>query len=162
MITHFDIFLWLGILLAMFLSKRPKQGAVAIVAIIASAGVLIDYWFPKDLVESLGLWIEYFLASSLEATGAILLTFWATMLKKRADAQYFYLMAAFLLASSSVVVLFRNDVIVTQADYIFYAQLVAVLHLLTMLIFSDGIRNLARSTYDILSSNRSGLSNLRG
>lgn len=155
MITPFDLFLALGILLAMFLSEQPKRAVVAFVVLVQLVGVINDYLIPSG-------WLDYYIGSILESIGAMVIIFCTTYARNRFERGYFLLNAAFLWASAAIVPLFRYDIIVYHSDYVFYSQMVASLHLLAMLILSDGIRNFARSINDILSSNRSGISNLRG
>lgn len=154
MLTPFDIFLALGILLAMFWSDMPKKAVVAFIVCIHLSITAIDYFLTG--------WLEYYIASSTEALGAILIIFCARHAKNGFERKYFLLNAAFLWASAAIVPLFRYDIIIAHVDYVFYSQMVASLHLLAMLILSDGIRNFARSINDILSSDRSSISNLRG
>ena len=154
MITPFDIFLALGILLAMLLSDMPKKAVVAFVVCIHLSITTMDYFLTG--------WIEYYIASIAESIGAMLVISCTGYARNELERKYFLLNGAFLWASAAIVPLFRYDIIVAHVDYVFYSQMVATLHLLAMLILSDGIRNFARSIHDIFSSDRSSISNLRG
>ncbi len=153
----YHILLCLGILLAMFLSDMPKKAIVAFVVIIQICTAIMDYKLSGS--ES---WSPFYSASIAEALGAMLIIFCARYAKNGFERKYFLLNAAFLWASAAIVPLFRYDIIIAHVDYVFYSQMVASLHLLAMLILSDGIRKFARSINDILSSDRSSISNLRG
>lgn len=149
----FDLFIPIGILLAMFLSSEPKRSAIAFVVVINIAITATTYFMATG-------WAEFYLASMLESSGAIILVLAAMRLKVRKERMFFYLMAGMLLASSLMVPLFKYDVIVQHSSYMFISELIALIHLTTMLSFSDGIRNFAGNIRDSLIGDRGRTTNI--
>lgn len=138
----------------MLLSKQPKRGVAAFIALIQLSIVCVDF--------SLDGWIKYYVISSTESLGAILLIFCTKYARNRTDIIYFRLMSAFLLLSALTVPLFRYDLILYHKHYVIAFQIIACAHILIMLLFADGTRNLTRGISDSLHSIGSSLFGLRG
>ena len=150
MIADIDIIIPLGILLAMLLSNEPKKSAIAVIIFISLSIIAIDYFVTG--------WITLYLASIIESSGAIGLIIAARYLAEFKDRIFFRLMGLLLLLSSGVAGAFIFGY-TAHSNYVFISEVVAVIHLITMLSLSDGIRNFAGNMRDSLITSRGGFTN---
>lgn len=135
-VTPFDVLIFLGTLAAMLMATMPKRAVMASILLVTIWAMIFNSFFDG--------WSAFFALSMTEGMVAIAIIMWSRFQKFQADRRFFYIMAAFLWISAATVPLFRYDVI-NFKEYIALAQGLAVAHVLSMLMFSDGIRNLARN-----------------
>lgn len=128
----FDVFVFLAILLAMLLSRQPKRTAVALCALVTVVLMAIDHFSSG--------WIYYYSAIVIEFSALVVLLALARRYKKYQDRLFFRIMAAFLWGSTLVSVLFTFGYITEHSAYYEYASMVAFMHVVFMLVYSDGFR----------------------
>ena len=150
MIADIDFIIPLGILVAMFLSNEPKKSAIAVIIFISLSIIAIDYFLSG--------WITLYLASIIESSGAIGLILAARYLKEFKDRIFFRLMGLLLLLSSGVAYVFISGSI-AHSNYVLISEVVAVIHLITMLSLSDGIRNFVGNIRNIIIADRGRTAN---
>jgi len=131
-ITGFDIGLFLAVLLAMWVSKRPKQFAVEICAITLMTLIAADY--VMDGVDF------YYFALTTEGAAFTILMVIAVSLPVWSDRFFFRLMAAMFLVSCLVTWMYLYDW-TTHSLYVGLSHAVALLHVGIMLGYADGVRN---------------------
>jgi len=144
----FDAFVFIGLLVAMYLSSEPKKTSIAVVAYVALIIRALDYFFDG--------WIVMNMVSITESLGAILLLSYASTLKHHKDRVFFRMMSVFLLVSAATVPLYRYDIIYLHGDYVAISHAIALTHLTFMMIFSDGIGIVARNLRNNLFTHRRG------
>ena len=139
-VTAFDLIIFLGALTAMLLSSMPKKAVMALVVMVSIWGVGINMIFVPD--ESIHL------AGVIECVYALAIICFARFQRKRETRIFFWIMAGFLLLSTTVSQVFipLNDLgFMSQSQYVVTIRTVTLAHILSMLTFSDGIQNLVRS-----------------
>lgn len=135
MITDPDVFLFLGILLAMGLSKWPKQAMIGICALAFSSIVAVDFFLDG--------WAALYLAGNIQIAAFLGLVLFAIFIPaaKREDKLFYIAML-----SMFVVGIFHTWAYVIwkppHAEYVLFSRFVDVLHVILMLGFADGCRNL--------------------
>lgn len=145
MMELFDIGIFLGVLFAMLFSSQPKRSAMAVCVLVSLAGLIsgasVQYFSVPDLI--------YPIQSINEVSGALLLIALSRRLKKKKDRTFFYLMSGFLMTSCSLNSIYIPIYINVEAmefwPYLLAFKSVAVVHVITMLWFADGITNSVRN-----------------
>jgi hypothetical protein len=158
MFEFIDLAAPLGILLAMILSYEPKRSVIAFCWIIGMIMIGIDYMCYKGILES---WTFFYSAWGMEFAAFIGLLLVARQVKTQTDRFFTRLMGVFFFISSSVTLL-RIFKATTHPEYILLAELVAALHVLSMLGFSDGFRIVLTRIYDLFNDNGGDIPDLRG
>jgi hypothetical protein len=156
----FDIFIFLGVLLAMLFSSQPKKTAMAICLAVSLFGLGISagamYYQVPDMI--------YPLQAVNETCGALLILALSRQLQERKEKNFFMMMAGLLVMSSALNSIYPPIYIrvetMTFTPYLVLFKTIAVLHVFTMLMFADGITNLARSIRDNLLRRRFTRSNM--
>ena len=144
MITAFDAYLFITILLALALTKEPKKIAVlACVFVLGSIMALNVYLEPG--------WPFYYAATLIEITASFAMILGARVQVKRANRMYFRAMGAFFGLSVLVTFGLIMDVL-PFSSYLNMSHIVAFGHVTFMLGFSDGIGNAIQNIRDYLSS----------
>lgn len=144
----FDMVIFLGCLLAMFLSLMPKKFAISICLGVSLLGIAVNTaamyeWITVKMVYSLAGVVEFF-------SGLLLLLYVITLKMNSGDKVFFLLMALFLFLSCNLTMIFipilfdgyhpyHNYLTFEMYQGIFHT--IAVLHVLIMLVYSDGIRS---------------------
>ena len=149
----FDIFIFLGVLLAMLFSSQPKKTAMAICLAVSLFGLGISagtmYYQVPDMI--------FPLQAVNEVCGALLILGLSRQLQARKEKTFFIMMAGLLLMSSALNSIFPPIYIrvetMTFTPYLVLFKTIAVLHVFTMMMFADGITNFARSIRDNLLHN---------
>lgn len=141
-LTLFDVGIFLAILFAMLLSSMPNKLAMFICLAVSIAGLTVNGVIEAGYLGSESI---YPIAGVIETTAAIvLLVVGSRVIKHR---QFFYVMAGFLLASSALNSIYIPVFLYTDfLSYEFYTygfHIVAVLHVITMYAYSDGIGKIA-------------------
>jgi len=145
----FDIGIFLGVLFAMLLTSMPQKFAMSICLSVALLGILIN---SLAQLEYITVRAVFPLAGIAEVAAAFMLIMYGRIVWNRRDQVFFYLMAGFLLFSSAINLIFIPVYLYT--DYLTFGMYqaafhtIAVLHVLTMLGYSDGIRALFRDIRD--------------
>ena len=143
MITGFDAYLFIAILLALALTKEPKKIAVlACVFVLGSIMALNVYIEPG--------WSFYYAATLIEITASFAMILGARVQVKRANRMYFRAMGAFFALSVMVTFGLIMDV-VAFSSYLSMSHAVAFGHVTFMLGFSDGVGNSIQNLRDYLS-----------
>lgn len=145
MITLFDIWIFLGILLAMGISKMPKQYAMA-VSLYASMAIM-----GVNKVIGSGDYL-YWAIIGIESLCALLLIDFIRQLDRHSDRFFFRLMAG-MFCVAVLVHLACLTHIVPFAVYTHLWQAVAILHLAIMIWYADGPRSLIGS-WDLFGDSR--------
>ena len=142
MIDFFNIGIFLGVLFAMLLTSMPQKFAMSVCLGVALWGILIN---SAAAYEYISIRSVYPLAGIVEVASAFGLVLYARFITKRQDMIFFYLMSGFLLFSSAINLIFIPVYLYT--DYLTFGMYqvvfhtIAVLHVLVMGSFSDGIRS---------------------
>ena len=145
----FDMVMFLGCLLAMFMSTMPKKFAISVCLGVSLLGILIN---TADIYGLITIRMTFSLSGIVELLSALGLILYSRAVINFKDRVFFMLMAMFLLCSSAINVIFIPIYLYT--DYFtfgayqaaFYS--IAALHVSVMLGYSDGIRT--------------GIANIRG
>jgi len=156
----FDIVIFLGCLLAMLLSKVPKQLAISVCLGVSLWGILITTARMYDLISVKVLYSLFGIVEFISALGLILYARWLINFR---DRVFFMLMAMFLLLSSAMNVIFIPIYLYT--DYLTFElyqaafQTIAVLHVSVMLGATDGLRTGIRNFRRVWIRNYADYSN---
>ena len=143
MITAFDAYLFIAILLALAMTREPKK--IAVLACVFVLGSII----AMDAILEPG-WTFYYAATCIEITAAFAMIFAARAQERRENRMYFRAMGAFFGLSALV----TFGLIIDVLSFILYlsgSHVVAFGHVTFMLVFSDGIRNFVQDIRDYLS-----------
>lgn len=139
-VTGFDLMIFVGALSAMLLSSMPKKAVMGLVMTVTLFNIGINMFFSGDH--------SYHLGGIVECVYAIVIIYLARFQRKRETRVFFWIMAGFLLLSTTVSQAFipLNDLgLVSHSQYVVAIRTVTLAHVLSMLTFSDGIQNLVRS-----------------
>lgn len=135
MVTHFDIAIFLGVLLAMLLSRMPKQFAMS-VALICSLGIM-----GANYLIGAGDYL-FWAIIGIEVLSALVLI--KTLPRLQYSDRFFYrLMSGMFLIAAAVHVVYLATPL-TFVAYTHVWQSVAVAHVLLMTGNADGIGSLVR------------------
>ena len=146
----FDIGIFLGVLFAMLFASYPKKSAMAVCVAVSLFGLGIgattQYYAIPDMI--------FPLQAVNETCGALLILALSRKLRDKKEKDFFYLMAGLLVLSSALNSIYPPIYIrvesMTFEPYLFAFKSIAVLHVITMLMFADGITNFVRSIRDNL------------
>jgi len=168
----FETGIILALLLAMLKTVPPKQWAIIIVLVTALLIRTIEefglYWAESfvSLVPSLTIerqqWIVPDLIVLFQVSMAVYLVSCLAWVKDKESRIFFLLMAVFLMFSSLLIPLYKYDAIKTFSAYTFLYHASAILQVLTVFYYSNGIRQLIRNTGNLFSNFRRGAINQRG
>lgn len=142
----FDGLIWAGVLGCMLFSTEPKRTAMLCVLACHTATVLVSNYVPNFL----GAWTSFYISGFAEFTGAAFLIWYSQRIFH--DRLFFFLMAFMLWFSALTGGMYKYDIIHAYADYVTVSETIAIIHLVTMLMFTDGIRNGIGYIYDGLSA----------
>jgi len=143
MITAFDAYLFIAILLALAMTREPKK--IAVLACVFVLGSII----AMDAILEPG-WTFYYAATCVEITAAFAMIFAARAQERRENRMYFRAMGAFF--GLSVLVTFGLIMnVVSFSSYLSMSHAVAFGHVTFMLGFSDGVGNGIQNLRDYLS-----------
>jgi len=139
--SEFDLVIFLGCLLAMFFSQMPAKLAISVCLGVSLWGILIN---TARMHEFITVNILYSLCGIVEIVSAAGLILYARFIVNHRDRVFFLLMAMFLLLSSAINVILipiyiYTDLLTFEA-YQAAFHLIAVLHVMCMLGYSDGVR----------------------
>ena len=144
--SPFDIGILLAVLFAMLLSSMPKKLAMSICLLVAIVGVITNGAIEAGYLAEI---VIYHIAGIAETSAAFLLILIGWRIINVKEARFFFLMAGFLMASSALNSLYIHIFLYTDfLKYEFYTvgfHVVAILHVITMFAYSDGIRKILRN-----------------
>lgn len=166
--TYFEVSIFLSLLFAMLFTNMPRKEAIVYVMVASTMCMLINDNSVK-LIETIyspyitkeHLWTPAFLVIGVQSLLAIPLILRARTMEGK-DRDFFRIMAAFLFATSGSIVMFRYDIIVKFETYTAIYHVLALLQVLTVFIYSNGINQLIGSIGDSIADLRHGLSRVRG
>lgn len=149
--TLFDVGIFLGILFAMLLSSMPKKLAMLICLFVSITGLILNSaieagYFADSMI--------YPMAGVAEALAAVILMLIGIRTINHRDARFFYIMGWFLIVSSWLnsiyIPLFLYTDFLTFEFYTVGFHVVAMLHVFTMFVYSDGIGKAIRNIRGII------------
>lgn len=142
-ITIFDICIFLGILCAMLISSMPKKMAMLICLVVSIIGIMLNGAIEAGYLAEATI---YPMGGLTEAFAAIILILIGARIINYQDRRFFHIMAGFLMLSSFLnsvyIPLYLYNDILTYRFYTVGFYLVATSHVLTMFVYSDGIRKI--------------------
>jgi len=153
MITAFDAYLFIAILLALAMTREPKK--IAVLACVFVLGSII----AMDAILEPG-WTFYYAATCIEITAAFAMIFAARVQERRENRMYFRAMGAFFGLSVLVTFGLIMDVL-PFSSYLSMSHAVAFSHVTFMLGFSDGLGNAIQNIRDYLSRSNNDIARVR-
>ena len=159
----FEFAVFLVILVIMLMSSQPKKAALFVCVVVACLGLVITIGNESGLISTFFI---YPIAATVEGLAGMLLVYLSRFVIQAKERRYFYIMAGFLFASgginSAVMTLYNHSDLFSFSVYTFFFHSVAVMHILAMLILSDGSRTIIRNLRDFGYTLRNGISRQRG
>lgn len=142
----FDIGILLAVLFAMLLSSMPKKLAMFICLVVTAIGLATNAAIGAGYLAETFI---YRIAGITESMAAFLLILIGWRVINPKEAKFFFIMAGFLMASSALnsvyIPIFLYTDYLNYEFYTFGFHIVAILHVLTMFAYSDGIGKTLRN-----------------
>jgi len=171
MITYFEPMVFIVLLLAMLITNMPRKEAI-IYVLVGSAMTIYINLFGSQWADSLvsafpwlsmgeSVWIKAWMIACAQGLIAFLLIARGGWQKGK-DKDFFRIMALFMFGTSGALVIYRYDMIVTFDAYTAIYHLLAILQVLTVFYYSNGIKQLTGSIGASLNNLWNGIPSLRG
>ena len=156
-ITPFDGGVLLLVLLAMLLARQPKQAAMSVCLAVSAIGMFLNYSVELGYLGAREL---FPLAANIQLLAAGSLFIGARWLKGQ-NQSFFVIMGYFLLVLGAIN-LTVSPGLITESVYVAASHIIAILHVATMLKYSNGFMDIIRNFRDFILGNGASSFSLRG
>ncbi len=156
-ITIFDGITLLLVLLAMLLATQPKKAAMSVCLFVSALGMFLNYYVELGYLSPREMFPLAANIQIMAATGLFIGAKWLN----RQDRNFFVIMGSFLIALAFIN-LTVSPGLITETVYVAASHAIAVLHVVIMLIYSNGFMDIIRNIRDFVLRDSASSFSLRG
>jgi len=157
----FEPIMFILLFLAMLFTNMPRKEAIIYVMVTSAMAIYVmahGLYVANSLVSIIpGLelgdpkWIEAWMVVFFQTLLSTLLVVRGAFMRGK-DREFFNIMGVFLFALSGAIVMYRYDLIVEFSLYTAIYHTLAILQVLTVFYYSDGIKRITTSIFNLVHS----------
>jgi len=157
----FESIIFILLFLAMLATNMPRKEAIIYVMVASAVAIYLSVnsqYIANNLVSIIpGLelgdprWVESWMVIFFQTFLSALLVVRGAFMRGR-DREFFNIMGVFLFALSGAIVMYRHDLIVEFSLYTAIYHTLAILQVLTVFYYSDGIKRITTNIFNLIHS----------